>query len=305
VRYVPKTEHSVGGFAATGEIRRMSDGALISTAEGFVGEDEATWFGGTIEKDEWVNKRKTGKKIATVLPKRPDYAIRAMCQTRAMSRAGRSAFAHVVVMMNVGLDTAPAEEVQADNAHYEERREPYTPTEVKQPAPNPETMFEPDPEVTEANWREIINTGTKTESRRKPIGELPRPYVEWFLSHEPEHAGKGMVDFWKKNPAAFGPEERKVWTAMVFAMNSHHARKAAEAAGETPAPAAENPAASKDAFSMLVKMINKSGYGTTEILKAAHDLAITQEFTDEPTDAEAQEMIAHFSEIVDHLKGDK
>jgi hypothetical protein len=45
------------------------------------------------------------------LPKRADYAIRAMAQTRAMSRAGRTAFAHVVVMMNAGLATTPAEEM--------------------------------------------------------------------------------------------------------------------------------------------------------------------------------------------------
>ena len=35
-----------GGVRAIGEVRRMSDGQLIATGEGFVGEDEATWFGG-------------------------------------------------------------------------------------------------------------------------------------------------------------------------------------------------------------------------------------------------------------------
>jgi hypothetical protein len=75
----------------------MGDGQLIATAEGFVGEDEPTWYGG----------QSRGK----TLPKRADYAIRAMAQTRAMSRAGRTAFAHVVVMMNAGLATTPAEEM--------------------------------------------------------------------------------------------------------------------------------------------------------------------------------------------------
>jgi len=89
-----------GGVRAIGEVRRMSDGTLIATAEGFVGEDEPTWYGG--------NSR--GK----TLPKRADYAIRAMAQTRAISRACRSAFAHVVVMMNAGLATTPAEEVPFD-----------------------------------------------------------------------------------------------------------------------------------------------------------------------------------------------
>src|SRR3546814_8677098 len=34
-----------------------------------------------------------------------------MAQTRAISRACRSAFAHVVVMMKAGLETTPAEEI--------------------------------------------------------------------------------------------------------------------------------------------------------------------------------------------------
>lgn len=89
-----------GGVRAVGEVRRMSDGQLIATAEGFVGEDEPTWYGG---------QTKGGK----VLPRRADYAIRAMAQTRAMSRAGRTAFAHVVVMMKAGLATTPAEEMIA------------------------------------------------------------------------------------------------------------------------------------------------------------------------------------------------
>ena len=91
-----------GGVRAVGEVRRMVDGAIISQAEGFVGEDENVWFGGG--KDKW------GKPF----PKRADYAIRAMAQTRAISRACRSAFAHVVVMMNAGLQTTPAEEVPSD-----------------------------------------------------------------------------------------------------------------------------------------------------------------------------------------------
>jgi hypothetical protein len=90
-------ERVEGGVRAIGEVRRMMDGTVIATAEGFVGEDEPTWYGG-------IMRGKT-------LPKRADYAIRAMAQTRAISRACRSAFAHVVVMMNAGLATTPAEEV--------------------------------------------------------------------------------------------------------------------------------------------------------------------------------------------------
>lgn len=80
-------DEGAGGFSAMGVIRRMSDGAEIARAEGFVGDDESMWA------------------------KRPVYARRAMCQTRAISRACRSAFAHVVVLIDSNLSTTPAEEV--------------------------------------------------------------------------------------------------------------------------------------------------------------------------------------------------
>ena len=82
-----------GGVRATGEIRRMTDGFVIATAEGFVGDDENMWA------------------------KRPMYARRAMAQTRAISRACRSAFAHVVVMIDASLSTTPAEEVPDEGFH--------------------------------------------------------------------------------------------------------------------------------------------------------------------------------------------
>lgn len=98
-------ERTDTGFRAIGKVIRMSDGMVLSTAEGFVGDDEATWG------------------------KRPEYARRAMAQTRAISRACRSAFAHVVVMMNAGLSTTPAEEVPDEG--FKEHEQP-------KPAPKPE-----------------------------------------------------------------------------------------------------------------------------------------------------------------------
>lgn len=91
-------ERIEGGVRATGQVRRMDTGTVIAEAEGFVGEDEPVWFGGQM-----------GNKT---LPKRSDFAIRAMAQTRAISRACRSAFAHVVVMIDKELSTTPAEEMQ-------------------------------------------------------------------------------------------------------------------------------------------------------------------------------------------------
>jgi hypothetical protein len=89
-----------GGYRATGEVRRISDGAVLATAEGFLGDDEKTWAN------------------------RGEYAKRAMVQTRAMSRAGRSAFAHVVVMMDAGLETTPAEEIPTEDRVHPTEQNP-------------------------------------------------------------------------------------------------------------------------------------------------------------------------------------
>src|SRR5262249_12128988 len=83
------------GVRAIGEVRRLSDGLISARGEGFVGKDEAVWYGGEIE----VWSRQERRKVKVLLPKRPDFAIRAMAQTRATTRACRTAFAHVVVLI--------------------------------------------------------------------------------------------------------------------------------------------------------------------------------------------------------------
>jgi hypothetical protein len=95
-----------GGWRAIGEVRRMDTGSVIATAEGFLGTDEPVWA------------------------KRPEYAKRAMAQTRAISRACRSAFAHVVVLIGGGLETTPAEEVPAEGFNDSPR-----PAPANRPAP--------------------------------------------------------------------------------------------------------------------------------------------------------------------------
>lgn len=104
-----------GGIAATATIRRLTDGAILGQAEGFVGDDEGMWA------------------------KRPLYARRAMAQTRAISRACRSAFAHVVVAMNAGFgtdySTTPAEEVPAEG--FNDRQAPRQPSPSARPATAP------------------------------------------------------------------------------------------------------------------------------------------------------------------------
>lgn len=131
-------ERVEGGVRAIGEVRRMVDGVVISTAEGFVGEDEPTWYGGQMR----------GK----TLPKRADYAIRAMAQTRAISRACRSAFAHVVVMMKADLDTTPAEEVPQggfDNGNVVE-------ADFVRNGPEPRTKLE-GPHTSKTALRKAVN----------------------------------------------------------------------------------------------------------------------------------------------------
>jgi hypothetical protein len=96
-RDVEKVE---GGYRATGQVVRVSDGKVLAEAEGFVGDDEKTWAS------------------------RPVFARRAMAQTRAMSRACRSAFAFVVTLMDAGLETTPAEEMTHVDAEPSHSRPP-------------------------------------------------------------------------------------------------------------------------------------------------------------------------------------
>lgn len=126
------------GYRAIGEVRRMSDGGLIAQAEGFVGKDEPIWFGG-----ETVDKYGKTK----VHPKRADYAIRAMAQTRAISRACRSAFAHVVVLMDAGLSTTPAEEVP--DGGFDDREQNHT-AQPRQERHSPVKPYEEKPATNTA-----------------------------------------------------------------------------------------------------------------------------------------------------------
>ena len=108
-----------GGISARGIVRRISDGIILGEAEGFVGDDEKTWSS------------------------RPLFARRAMAQTRAMSRAARSVFAHVVVLMDAGLETTPAEEM----GHEVEVKAVSTPQREKVPGPVQVETAQPKKEI--------------------------------------------------------------------------------------------------------------------------------------------------------------
>lgn len=101
------------GHRAIGEVKRMSDGLVLATAEGFVGDDEVKTWG-----------------------QRPEYAKRAMAQTRAISRACRSAFAHVVVLIDANLSTTPAEEVPDEGFSRPKAAPATTRASTSRPAPS-------------------------------------------------------------------------------------------------------------------------------------------------------------------------
>lgn len=175
-------EAVAGGIRAIGEVRRMSDGAVVSTGEGFVGDDEKTWAS------------------------RPLYARRAMAQTRAMSRAGRSAFSFVVTLIDSGFSTTPAEEMDGVTQGSET---PPPPAPVKRgvaplretlrPTPPPVARTDGPPPHADADFRADVPHDTATGEVRqalhdrslafkfgrdkgKPLSELEEGSLKWFES---------------------------------------------------------------------------------------------------------------------------
>jgi len=104
------------GYRCIGEVKRMDNGQVISSAEGFLGDDEPMWAS------------------------RPTYAKRAMCQTRAISRACRSAFAHIVVLIDKSLSTTPAEEVPY-GGFQDINTEKFEETPKAEPAKRPQSFI--------------------------------------------------------------------------------------------------------------------------------------------------------------------
>ena len=124
-----------GGVRSVAEVRRQSDGTVLATAEGFVGDDETTW---------------KSRKL---------FARRAMAQTRATSRACRVAFSHLVVLLrDPNLSTTPVEEMDT---------EPHD-----QPPPPPVQMIQAG--LSKEDWEKIAGlmeaTGTTGEDLKKKFG---------------------------------------------------------------------------------------------------------------------------------------
>lgn len=164
-----------GGFRCMAEIRRITDSAVLCTGEGFVGEDEATWFGGVSPG---------GKN----LPKRPDYAIRAMTQTRAISRACRTAFSHVVVLMDSGLSTTPAEEVPDGGFEEREQAPQRAPaTEPKRVTPTQESAAATTYNPSDDSWRSVVVPKFIKKYAGMTLGEMADKDLQWWAqNYEPK-----------------------------------------------------------------------------------------------------------------------
>ncbi len=174
-------ERVEGGFRCMAEIRRISDGTVLCTGEGFVGEDETTWFGGVSPG---------GKNLL----KRPDYAIRAMTQTRAISRACRTAFSHVVVLMDSGLSTTPAEEVPDggfDDHTQPPARQSAPQAEPKRVAPTQEPAAVSVPrepaQAGDDSWRSVIVPKFIKKYAGMTLGEMADKDLQWWAqNYEPK-----------------------------------------------------------------------------------------------------------------------
>jgi hypothetical protein len=142
-----------GGYRATGQVRRIDTGHVIVEAEGFVGSDEKSWGS------------------------RPQYAQRAMAQTRAISRACRSAFAFVVALMDAGLETTPAEEMDAEPERP--AREPVK-VRPKFEEPRPEPKPEPGPKLDSADAFDAAMAAIEDEKQPAKL-EAIRQRVEMRL----------------------------------------------------------------------------------------------------------------------------
>lgn len=173
-------ERTETGFRAIGQVRRMDTGAVICEAEGFVGDDERTWA------------------------KRDEYAKRAMAQTRAISRACRSAFAFIVTYMDAGLETTPAEEVPQDGFADAPRQVSYQRPSAPAPRATDEDVIdvepvrvEPKAPIRKKQPAAAMEDGADWQTarfikgnRQEKVSKAGKKYTQWGAFVEIEGAEK-------------------------------------------------------------------------------------------------------------------
>jgi hypothetical protein len=163
------------GYRCIGEVKRMDTGQVISQAEGFLGDDEEMWS------------------------KRPVYARRAMVQTRAISRACRSAFAHIVVLIDRNLSTTPAEEVPHggfDNEPLNTHKNEAPPAKITKAEVAEITAQLVREEAPATEKRDmVLKFGKHKGSSLREIGQLPSgkglDYLDWLSKQELKPAADG------------------------------------------------------------------------------------------------------------------
>jgi len=166
-----------GGVQAKGYVRRISDGVILSTGYGFVGDDEPKWANG------------------------PKYAMRAMAQTRAISRACRSAFSHVVVLIDSNLQTTPAEEVPRegfDNAKTVNEMKITTPKQPVNRVIKPEQPKAVPSDIMDMTVRGAWSTYQMGFGKHKGVtlGQLSDDdpgYLEWLTKRTPKPKDDGTL----------------------------------------------------------------------------------------------------------------
>ena len=130
-----------GDIRAVCSLIRLSDGEVVASAEGYIGTDEPTW------------------------KSRLRYAKRAMAQTRATSRACRSALAWIIPLLDAGLETTPAEEVE----HLAIASKPSAPV-VVEAAPKAELLAKLTKAITQAANKQNIPGKDIGEQLRQTYG---------------------------------------------------------------------------------------------------------------------------------------
>lgn len=150
-----KVEGDESGYKAEGYVRHIESGAILSTAWGFVGDDEVAWAN------------------------RPVYARQAMAQTRAISRACRSAFAHVITLIDTTLKTTPAEEVPSGG---------FVDNKQKPKKERPASMPKPVEAIETPNgaWADVVMHFGKNQGKR--LGDMTPRQLGWY------------VENWEPNP---------------------------------------------------------------------------------------------------------
>jgi hypothetical protein len=183
-------EDTPSGVRAVAVLKRQSDGAELSSAEGFVGRDEPDWYGGTVTRLD--KKARTPTMKTYTLEKRPDHAIRSMAQTRAIARTLCNGFRHVILLIDAGLATVPAEEIQRGDANDEipEKREEKRvegdaktvppPAEKKAPEVPREEVVGLRDQFRDGKWRKLkVHFGEKTKD--KELGEIELKSLRWWV----------------------------------------------------------------------------------------------------------------------------